>query len=78
MSDFPTQGHATYCPYCGVNLNSWDAWIGKEVLIFFDDEQLDGLPVILRDTNDYEVFEVYDQGEDRLYEIDSKFVFTPN
>jgi hypothetical protein len=21
-ADFPTQGHAAYCPYCGVKLNS--------------------------------------------------------
>jgi hypothetical protein len=73
-----TLGRATFCPYCGVNLDSWDAWFSKEVLLFYDDKQLDGIPVILEGSNDdYSIFDVRDQETNEVYEVSQEFVYTP-
>ena len=33
MSNYPTSGHATFCPDCGIKLDSWEAYIDRPVIV---------------------------------------------
>lgn len=74
LGQVETLGTATFCPFCGVRLNSWEAWIDKTVLIIKPDSE----EVILKGVNDWDTLDVYSENSGKTFEIDSEFVFTPN
>ena len=76
LGQVETLGHAKFCPFCAVQLDSWEAWIDKEVLIIKGDEV--ERPVILKCVNDWNTFDVCNQETGETFEVDSQFVFTQN